>query len=524
LLYLFADCALDSDRRELRRRANLIAVEPQVFDLLEYLIRNRDRVVSKDDLVATIWHGRVVSESALATRINAARSAIGDSGDQQRLIKTLPRKGIRFVGAVQEGPKTQEPVTTATVGAEPARPGLALPDKPSIAVLPFTNMSGDPEQEYFADGVADDIITALSRCNWLFVIARNSSFTYKGKIVDTRQIGRELGVRYLLEGSVRRSGTRLRFTGQLIDALSGANIWADRFEGDMTDVFDLQDRMTESVVAAIEPNLQRAEIERLRQKPTASLGAYELVLRAQQLEYEFNPQSLAEALLCLERAIALDPSYAQAMALAAYCYAERRHQAWARDIAGEAAEGLRLASRAIDLGKDDSNVLWMAAFAVRHLAMDAPRAKQLADRSLQLNPNSAIGLAIAAWIEVGMGNYASALELAGRAERLSPRDPRGWFIATVLGLAHFHAGQFDQAEADLKRALVQNSRFATALRVLAASLARLGRIDEAALTVQEMLKIDPQLTISEFRARSAFLTDSVRDSVAEALRLAGLPE
>ena len=515
--YLFSDLTLDTDRRELRRGADLIPVEPQVFDLLEYLIRNRERVVSKDDLVASIWHGRIVSESALATRINAARTAIGDSGEQQRLIKTLPRKGIRFIGAVGED---QQPTTYAEV----EKPALALPDKPSIAVLPFANMSGDPEQEYFADGVADDIITALSRCNWLFVIARNSSFTYKGKAVDTRQVGRELGVRYLLEGSVRRSGDRLRVTGQLIDAISGVNIWADRFEGQMSDVFDLQDRMTESVVAAIEPNLQRAEIERLRQKPTASLGAYELLLRAQQLEYEFNPQSLAEAILCLERAFALDPSYAQAMALAAYCYAERRHQAWARDLAGEATEGLRLASRAIELGKDDSNVLWMTAFAVRHLAMDAPRAKQLADRSLQLNPNSAIALAITAWIDVGMGNHARALELASRAERLSPRDPRAWFIATVVGLAHYHAGQFDQAAANLRRALVQNPRFATALRTLAASLARSGHIDEAKAVVRDLLEIDPHLTIAKFKARSAFLSDGVRDSVADALRLAGLPE
>ena len=524
LLYLFADYGLDTDRRELRRGVDLIAVEPQVFDLLEYLVRNRDRVVSKDDLVTSIWHGRIVSESALATRINAARSAIGDSGDQQHLIKTLPRKGIRFVGAVREDERLPQAAPMPGVEAEPARSAPAIPGKPSIAVLPFTNMTDDPEQGYFADGMADDIITALSRCNWLFVIARNSSFTYKGKAVDVRQVGRELGVRYVMEGSVRRSGNRLRFVGQLIDAASGANIWADRFQGEMSDVFDLQDRMTESVVAAIEPNLQRAEVERLKQKPAASLSAYELLLRAQQLEYEFTQQSVAEAILCLERALALDPSYAPAMALAAYCYAQRRHQVWARDIAGEAVEGLRLALRAIDLGKDDSNVLWMAAYAVRHLALDAHRAKQLVDRSLQLNPNSAIALAIAAWIEVGMGNAARALELASRAERLSPRDPRAWFIATVIGLAHFHEGKFEQAEESLKRALVQNTRFATALRILAASLAKLGRMNEAAAAVQELLKIEPQLTTSNFRARSAFLAENVRNRVADALRLAGLPE
>jgi len=523
LLYLFEDCALDTDRRELRRGANLVAVEPQVFDLLEYLIRNRDRVVSKDDLIASVWRGRIISESALATRINAARNALGDNGEAQRLIKTLPRKGIRFVGAVRENQKSRT-AAAAVVTTDPAGPALALPDKPSIAVLPFTNMSGDPEQDYFADGVAEEIITALSRCNWLFVIARNSSFTYKGRAIDIRQVGRELGVRYVLEGSVRRGGNRLRFAGQLVDTTSGAHIWAERFDGEASDVFALQDQFTESVVAAIEPKLQLAEIERLKRKPASNLDAYDLLLRAQQLEYEFTAQSLAEAIRCLQQALALDPSYAQAMALSAYCYAERRHQAWVQDVEAEAAEGLRLALRAVELGKDDGNVLWMAAFAVRHLAMDAHRAKQFADRSLQLNPNSAIALAIAAWIEVGMGNAANALEQARRAERLSPRDPRGWFIATVLGLAHYHAGHFEEAESHLKKALVQNSRFATALRTLAASLASQGRKDEAAAVVRDLLQIDPQLTVSKFRARSVFLAESVRNKVADALRVAGLPE
>src|SRR5262245_37526762 len=213
-----------------------------VFDLLAYVIQHRERVVSRDDLIAHVWDGRIVSESALASCINAARSAVGDSGEAQRLIKTLPRKGIRFVGVVRGETKPAE--TGSPTVAEPPKSDLALPDKPSVAVLPFTNMSGDPEQEYFADGMAEEIITALSRCSWLFVIARNSSFTYKGKAVDVRQVGRELGVRYVLEGSVRRGGSRLRFMGQLIDATSGTHIWAERFDGEMSDVFELQDRFT----------------------------------------------------------------------------------------------------------------------------------------------------------------------------------------------------------------------------------------------------------------------------------------
>ena len=279
-----------------------------------------------------------------------------------------------------------------------------MPGRPSIAVLPFANMSGDPGQDYFADGMTEEVITALSRCTWLFVIARNSSFTYKGKTVDVRQVGRELGVRYVLEGSVRRAGSRVRFVGQLIDASSGGHIWADRFEGDMSDVFELQDRFTESAVAAIEPKLQTAEIERLKKKPAANLDAYDLLLRAQQLEYECTEEGLAAALGCLKDALAIDPSYAPAMALAAYCYAGGSIQGWSHDLNADAKEGLRLAMRALEHGKDDGNVLWMAAYAMRRLGQDVPRARELAYRSLVLNPNSAIAMAVAGWMEAELGN------------------------------------------------------------------------------------------------------------------------
>ena len=243
---------------------------------LEFLIRSRERVVSRDDLMAAVWRGRIVSEATLSSRVNSARAAIGDNGEQQRLIRTLPRKGVRFVGEVREQSDTPSPPGPAAT-PEAATPRLT---EPSIAVLPFTNMSGDPEQDYFADGIVEDIITALSRCSGLMVIARNSSFTYKGKAVDVRQVGRELGVRYVLEGSVRRGGDRLRINGQLIDATSGSHLWADRFDGDVIDVFELQDRITESVVAAIEPTLQLAEVERRRSRAPSQLDAYDLLLRA----------------------------------------------------------------------------------------------------------------------------------------------------------------------------------------------------------------------------------------------------
>ena len=237
-------------------------------------------------------------------------------------------------------------------------------------------MSGDPEQDYFADGMAEEIITALSRSAGLFVIARNSSFTYRGKTVDVRRVGRELGVRYVIEGSIRRSGNRLRFAGQLLDTTTGAHIWADRFDGELSDVFELQDRFTESVVAAIGPQLQLAEIERLKHKPAVHLDAYDLLLRAQQLEYEYTADSLTAALENVKRALALDPSYAPAMALGAYCYTERRQQGWAQDAVQEVIEGACLASRAVEFGKNDGNVLWMSAYAIWNLAMDTPRAEE----------------------------------------------------------------------------------------------------------------------------------------------------
>ena len=517
--YFFEDFILDPERRELHRRCDRVAVTPQVFDLLEYLIRHRDRVVSKDDLIASVWGGRIVSESAITTRINAARTAINDTGEEQRLIRTLPRKGIRFSGEVREN---QRPEPEAPDPSAPS--ALALPDGSSIAVLPFTNMSDDPEQEYFADGIAEEIITALSRCGSLFVIARNSSFAYKGRSVDVRQIGRELGVRYVLEGSVRRSGDRLRFTGQLIDATAGGHIWAERFEGSNDDVFGLQDQITERVVAAIEPKLQLAEIGRLKHKPVANFAAYDLLLRAQQLQYRFTEESLSEALRYLGRALALDPDYAPALAQTAFCYAERRDQGWVTDQPGEAAEGLRLAARAVELAGDDGNIFWMVAFAELRLRMDARRAQELANRSVAINPNSAVALSVAGRIEASLGNTEKALQLLGRAERLSPHDPRGWFIAGgAAAYTYFQAGRYADSIAAAEQALLQNPRFAVALRNLAASLVRLKRKEDATDAIRRLLVIEPQLTLRRLRARMMNIDERLWRDYADALRIAGLP-
>jgi len=405
-----------------------------------------------------------------------------------------------------------------------AAPTLTLPDKPSIAVLPFTNMSGDSEQDYFADGMAEEIITALSRCSSLFVIARNSSFTYKGKAVDVRKVRRELGVRYVLEGSVRREGDRVRFTGQLIDATSALHIRAHRLEGNLGDVFTIQDRFTECVVAMIEPKVQLAEIERIKHTSAKNLDAYDLFLRALRREYEFTEESLAAALLHLEQSLVIDPSYAAAVALSAYCHTTRREQDWSKNPEGDAKLGLQLAARAVNLAKDDANVHWMAARAVLRLQADARRARELAYRSLQLNPNSAIALGIAGQIEASLGNANEALGLLGRAERMNPLDPRGWFVASAMAHAYFKQGCFDEAASAARKAVSQNPRYSIAYRLLAASLAKEGRMKEAAEVMREVLNIEPKLTVARLRERAMVHNEEFFADFLDGLRLAGLPE
>jgi TolB-like protein/tetratricopeptide (TPR) repeat protein len=521
LLYHFSDLVLDPGRRELRRGDNHIAVEPQVFDLLEFLIRARERVVSRDELLDAVWRGRAVSDATLSSRVNAARAAIGDNGEAQRLIRTLPRKGIRFVGEVRE--ESDSPSLLASMASEQASP-LDL-EGPSIAVLPFTNMSGDPEQDFFADGMAEDIITALSRCSGLFVIARNSSFTYKGKAVDIRQVGRELGVTYVLEGSVRRGGDRLRISGQLIDAASGRHLWADRFDGDPSDVFDLQDRITESVVAAIEPAVQFAEIERHRSGKPSKLDAYDLLLRASALEHEFTAESMAAALACLDQALALDPSYAPATAMAAYCHALRHFQGWIAPDNTHSAKGVRLAWRAVELAPNDAKVLWMAAFAIWNMSHDRrDAAPELFDRSLLINPNSVMALTLGGWIEIMRGNQAHGRTMIERARRLSPRDPRGWFTSGAMAIAAVADKNYPEAIAWAEKALTQNRRFAVALRVLIVALVKLGQHERATRVAQDLLEVEPELTISGFLTRIPFPLDSMARTYAEALRTGGVPE
>jgi TolB-like protein/Flp pilus assembly protein TadD len=524
LLFRFDEFVLDTDRRELRRGTDTISVEPQVFDMLEFLIRARDKVVSRDELMAEVWHGRIVSDATLGSRINAARTAVGDDGEQQRLIRTLPRKGVRFVGEVTED--TNPPSPAAMAPLDVPLPATA-PEGLSIAVLPFNNMSADAEQDYFGDGIAEEIITALSRCSGLFVIARNSSFTYKNKPVDIREVGRTLGVNYVLEGSVRRAGERLRIIAQLIDARSGAHLWADKFDGDRSDVFDLQDRITERAVAAIEPTLRIAEIERRKHSRPSKPDAYNLLLRASAFEHDFTPESMRAALDCLHQALAIDPGYAPAMAAAAYCHAQRHFQGWIGADDSHRSEGLALAQRAIERMPNDPQILWMAAFAIWNLA-DTQTAKdaaiELFRRSLAINPNSATALALSGWIETMRGEQQAGRALLDRARLLNPLDPHGWFVAGALAIADIIDGNYSGAIAWADKALLQNRRFAVALRALAVALVKTGQHERAAQVVEELLTIEPELTVSAFFTRIPVPVEAMAKTYAEALKAAGLPE
>ena len=355
----FGDYSLDVCRHELWRGPDLVGIEPQVFDLLVCLIENRHRVVTKNDLIASVWGGRSVLELTLSTRITAARKAIGDDGQRQNLIRTVPRRGVRFIGTVRECARTayqgdgSSEAPTATSPKVPQSNSLILPEKPSIAVLPFTNLGEDRETDYFADGVVEDIITALAHVPRLFVVSRNSTFTYKGRPADVRTVGRELGVRYVLEGSVRRSGDRVRVTGQLIDAFDGTHLWAERFDGRLEDIFDLQDEITSRVVGAIAPRLEAAEIERSRRNRPESLDAYDLYLRALAPVREMTREASDEALALVDLALEIDPNYAAAAGLGAWAYTLRVAQNWPMDRQAEERRGMELGLKAVQKGGND---------------------------------------------------------------------------------------------------------------------------------------------------------------------------
>jgi len=462
--------------------------------------------------------GVVVSDSVRTAVKGKIDASFLDQGEQA--VKNIPDPLRAFeVISGSQAPRPSHPVDKASLSSPDS--DHARSEKPSLAVLPFTNLSGDPEQEYFADGIVDDIISALSRVRAFFVIARASSFTYKGRSVAVKQIGRELGVRYVLEGSIRRLGSRVRIVGQLIEAEHDRHIWTERFEGSLDDIFDLQDRITESVAGAIEPNLRLAEIERARSKPTANLQAYDLCLRALPL-ISGTKTGNDEALELLSRAIQMDPGYSYAKALRAWAFTMRSAQGWATPT--EVTEGLRLAEEALLDHRDDPSTLTYVAPSLSYLGFEHERALGAVNRALALNPNSTRTLLSAGWIRSYVFDTTTAIEHFHRAMRLNPLDPEMGYVLSGLSFAHMVAGRFEEALSFAKKSVIEAPSWTSGHTVQIQCLVHLGRIDEARSAAQRLLKIAPQLTVSEWRSRYAIRDPERIDRACGALRIAGIPE
>jgi adenylate cyclase len=448
--------------------------------------------------------------------------AFEDMGE--RSLKNIARPMRVF--ALNIGARASRPPAAETKAAGPmVEPApLALPDKPSLVVLPFQNMSGDPEQEYFVDGMVEEITTAIARLPWLFAIARNSAFTYKGRAVDVKQVAQELGVRYVLEGSLRKAGNRVRITGQLIDTTTGAHIWADRFDGALDDIFELQEQVASSVAGAIEPKLRQSEIERASRKPTANLSAYDLYLRALAQSYRYTDEAFAEAVVLAREALAIDPSYAPAAAMVGWCRMLQRTQGWGALSDEDTGEACRLAHQALEAARDDAETIWQAALTLFFLAGEAAMAAAALDRALAFNPNSANAWLARGIIHAWRNEPEAAIEAIERARRLSPFDPHTFRNAYNLAIAHLVARRFEQAIEWADRALHVQPRTVTAMRVKVAAMAHLGQLDEARAELSRVLAIDPKLTIAGFRGSAHYQAPEVLELYVTGLRIAGLPE
>jgi TolB-like protein len=525
LIYFFDSYALDTDRRELRRESGLIALQPQVFDLLEYLIRHRDRVVTKDDMLAAIWGGRIVSESTLTSRINAARTAIGDRGEDQRLIRTLPRKGIRFVGDVRE----TDGATTATLASAQVEgtPVIATcePEKASIVVLPFHNLSDDPEQQYFVDGVTESLTTDLSRIMGLRVIARNTAFTFKGKAIDAKQIGRELNVRYVLEGSVQRGGNRLRANVQLIDARTATHLWADRFEQPVTDLFDMQDEIVSRLANALDAQLIAAEARRAEY--SLHPNSMELYFQGKALlQKGWTPEYLTQARTAFERALALDPNNVEAIVWMATVDVIVGSSYLTDERAAHLAMAEALSVKALSLAPGHAFAHLILGF-VLNATNRIDQAVAEFEQALALDRNLAEAHAAIGHAKFLMGRGVETDAHMNEAFRLSPRDifAHRWYM--IAGQAKLQRSADAEAAGLFLRGIEANRNFPPTHFFLAAALALQGALVQAGTAATAGLALDPGFTIRRFRLGASsdnptFLAE--RERVYEGMRLAGVPE
>lgn len=521
LRYVFADCELDTERRELRRGRQVVAVAPQVFDLLDYLIRNREHVVSKDDLIGAVWNGRSVSDAALTTRLNVARRAIGDSGDGQRLIKTLPRKGFRFVAPVTVAGKPAEAETAGNAAPPPAA-ALAFPDKPSIAVLPFQNLSGDPEQDYFADGMTEDVTTLLAQTRDFLVIARGSTLTYKTKAVAVDDIGRQLGVNYVLEGSVRRAGNRIRVTAQLVEARTAVRVWAAHFDRELIDLFAVQDDVTSGIVGALHPQLLSAEAQSSRRQPPNSVDAWGLAVRGMMALTTLTRENLDSAADFAGRAIAIAPEFGLSYGLRAFALGYRAYTQWGQDWYQDARRASADIDRALSLQGDDPTVLFLAGgashFMARHRA-----SVSLLERAIELNPNLAMAHGLLAISYASIDRPADGLAHVETALRLSPRDPMTYLFLAGQALCRFVSRDFAGAIASAERGIGINPASSDNHLYMAAALAELDQTERATEQIKRALRFVPSMSLLVI-GRAIEGRNAGWARYHAALRKAGLPE
>lgn len=513
-VYRLGPFRLDAETETLFKGTEPMLLGRRAVALLRALVERPGGLVSKDELIETAWSDHVVEEANLTVQIAAVRKVLSEHPTGERWIETLPRRGDRYVG----------PQAVEEIGLPPHRvetsSALPLLDRPSIAVLPFQNISGDVEQQYFADGMVDEIITGLARIKGLFVIARNSAFAFEARADDIKQAGRELGVRYVLQGSVRKAANRVRVMVQLVEAETGTHIWADRYDRPLGDVFALQDEITLSVVGAIEPSLREAEIARVKRKRPDNLDAYDLVLRAIPQVYMAVPEDAAKAVPLLERSLALEADYATAHGLLAWCHLILFVRAGLKEENRTAA--IHHARAAVTHGRDDATALAMGAFAIGLVEHDHVAAHEAFEQALALSRSSAFALFLGAVVLAYAGEAERGIDWAGRALRLSPVDRMAFAHHQALAIGHFQRERYEEAANAARRAVLSNPGFSVSHILLAAALAKLGRTEEAKAAARQVLARDPSFSSRQYCAAIG-IVPALADVFTEAWNSAGLP-